>query len=94
MGNKDLDQVFKAQQAAFQKNPLPKTQERIAALKRLKVSIIQNRRIIADMIDKDFGGRSKDESYLAEVVGSLEAVNFSIKRIKKSVSVSDLSERC
>ncbi len=52
-------------------------------MKTLKRAIIQNRLRLANAMDMDFNGRSRDESYLAEVVCSLEAINHSIKRIKK-----------
>ncbi len=79
----NLDQIFQAQCAAFKKNPLPTAEERIQHLKGLKNSIIQNRFKIAEAIDKDFGNRSTEETFLAEVLGGIEAINFSCRKIKK-----------
>ncbi len=79
----NLDRIFYAQRAAFQKNPLPTAEERILLLRRLKKSILQYRLRIADAIDEDFGGRSKDESFMAEIMGSIEAIDFSCRKLKK-----------
>ncbi len=78
-----LDRTFELQKKAFSLNPIPSAGERIENLKRLKQSLVKYRNDITVAIDGDFSCRSKDESLLAELIPTIEAINYTIKRIKK-----------
>jgi len=78
-----LDRIFELQKKAFTRNPIPSAGERIENLKRLKQSLVKYRNDITAAIDGDFSCRSKDESLLAELIPTIEAINYTIKRVKK-----------
>lgn len=79
----ELDRLFSLQQSAFRRQPRPSAAERTRQLNRLKQAIIEHRKEIASAINRDFGGRSKDESYLAEIFPSVEAIRYTARRVKK-----------
>ncbi|MBU0995575.1 MAG: coniferyl aldehyde dehydrogenase [Proteobacteria bacterium] len=84
----ELDRIFQMQKEAFLKNPFPDGNERVGHLKRLKKALVQYQDKIAAALDKDFGARCKDETYLAELVSSVEGINYTIKHVKKWVKPS------
>ena len=79
----EFDRLFALQKAACLKNPFPDADERIANLKRLKKSLIQYKDKLADAINDDFGARSRDETYLAEVMATMEGIKYTVRHIKK-----------
>lgn len=78
-----LDSVFEEQRAAFRRNPMPGAEARIRNLERLKNALLDHRDTIADAINRDFGARARDESFLAEIFPSIEGIRYAVKRIKK-----------
>ncbi|MFO7558250.1 MAG: coniferyl aldehyde dehydrogenase [Desulfobacterales bacterium] len=78
-----LDRIFESQKRAFARNPMPSAEERIENLKKLKQALVKYRDDIAAAIDGDFSCRSRDESRLAELIPTIEAIHYTIKRIKK-----------
>ncbi len=78
-----LDRIFAAQQAAFAKNPMPGADERIRLLTSLKQALLNHREAIIEAIDQDFGGRSRDETLLAEILPSVEGIRYAVKNVKK-----------
>jgi coniferyl-aldehyde dehydrogenase len=79
----DMQQVFKLQQDAYNRHPLPDAAERIGNLKRLEKALIRYKDDIAAAIDKDFGCRSTDETFLAEILPSLEGIRYAARRIRR-----------
>jgi coniferyl-aldehyde dehydrogenase len=79
----NLDRIFESQKSAFSRNPMPSAGERIENLKKLKQALVKYRNDITAAIDGDFSCRSKDESLLAELIPTIEAINYTIKRVKK-----------
>jgi coniferyl-aldehyde dehydrogenase len=78
-----LDRVFESQKQAFARNPMPSAEERIEKLKKLRQALVKYRNDIAEAIDGDFSCRSKDESLIAEIIPTIEAINYTVKRVKK-----------
>lgn len=73
--------VFEAQKQAFRNNPMPSLAERQENLKRLKRALLTHQERLLDAIDRDFGCRSRDESLIAEIMPSVQGVNYAVKHL-------------
>jgi coniferyl-aldehyde dehydrogenase len=78
-----LRQVFAEQQRAFQAEGSPTAEQRRAALDKLVSILIGNRKPIAAALKKDFGSRSGDETEIAEIVGSANALRYAKRHVGK-----------
>jgi coniferyl-aldehyde dehydrogenase len=79
---KDMQRVYDAQKAAYRAHPMPGAQERIANVRRVKKALLKNLNALEDSLNADFGNRSKSETKMAEIMPSLEGVNYVTKNIK------------
>lgn len=79
----DLDRVFELQRQAYRRHPMPGPEERIRHLNRLRQALVEHRDEITRAVDSDFEGRSRDETYLAELFPSIEGIRYATRRIKK-----------
>ncbi len=79
----ELHRILAKQREAFRKNGAPSYDARIAALDKMKGQILKYKDEIADAIREDFGNRSKHETLLAEVFGSLNPIKHVRKNLKK-----------
>ncbi|MDO3721108.1 coniferyl aldehyde dehydrogenase [Marinobacter sp. chi1] len=73
--------TFDDQTKAFRKNPMPPISERKENLKRLKRLILNNQDRLIEAIDRDFSCRSKDETLIAEVMPSIQSINYTLKHL-------------
>ncbi len=80
--------VFDAQQQAFRHTPMPSAKKRKENLERLKKALLANRDRLSDAIDQDFGGRSKDESLIAEIMPSVQGINHALKHLDRWMKAS------
>ncbi|PID42888.1 MAG: coniferyl-aldehyde dehydrogenase [Proteobacteria bacterium] len=80
---RQLDQAFAAQKSAFHANPFPTLEERRKNLRRLKTTLLENRNELLEAINEDFGCRSHDESILAELMPSVQGINYALKNVGK-----------
>src|SRR5690625_666133 len=78
-----LTTVLAAQREAYGKAPYPSLQERREHLDRLEKVLRENIDAIVEALNTDFGGRSADETKIAEILTSLEGIKYYRKRIKK-----------
>lgn len=78
-----MQSVFAIQQKAFRANPMPTAQERITSLKKLKYAILDNQDTLIAALNKDFAGRSRDETLFAEIMPITLGINHAIKRVQK-----------
>ncbi|TVP54607.1 MAG: coniferyl aldehyde dehydrogenase [Halomonadaceae bacterium] len=76
-----LNRTFTAQQEGFRRNRMPSLTERRENLLRLKRLLLENQDALTAAIDRDFGGRSVDETLLAEVMPSVQGVNYALKHL-------------
>ncbi|OEY65751.1 coniferyl aldehyde dehydrogenase [Marinobacter sp. X15-166B] len=76
-----MHRIFSAQQQAFRQHPLPSLSQRTDNLNRLKRVLLDNQTRLAAAIDQDFGGRSHDESRLAEVMPSVQSINYVLRHL-------------
>lgn len=78
-----LADVLSVQKRAYLKQPMPNLQQRKTTLQRLKQSILDHQDALADALMEDFGCRSREETSLAEIMPSIQAINYSLKNLKK-----------
>ncbi|SDW02212.1 coniferyl aldehyde dehydrogenase [Marinobacter mobilis] len=76
-----IGQIFTAQRAAFRKNPMPSLTERQENLKRLKRTLLNNQDRLLDAIYQDFSCRSRDETLIAEIMPSVQGINYAMKHL-------------
>jgi coniferyl-aldehyde dehydrogenase len=73
--------IFDDQKKAFRNNPMPSLAERQENLKRLKRVLIANQERLLEAMDRDFSCRSRDESLIAEIMPSVQGINYSLKNL-------------
>jgi len=78
-----LETTFFAQKEAFDLNPHPDYKARLANLKILYRLIDVNADKLADALNKDFGCRVREESEIAEIIGSLSSIRYLMTNLKK-----------
>ncbi|MEH6388578.1 coniferyl aldehyde dehydrogenase [Pseudomonas profundi] len=83
-----LNDTFAHQRAAFRVAPVPDAAERVRQLRQLKTALIAQQQKLIDAINQDFGRRSSDETRLAELLPSVEGINYTIKHLNAWVKPS------
>ena len=78
-----LQQLLKSQHAAFQINPMPSAGQRKGHLGRLASALKAFQHRLAEAIDMDFNGRSRDETLLAEIFPSLEGIRHASDHVSR-----------
>lgn len=73
--------LFDEQRKAFRRNPAPTLTERKENLKRLKRLLLANEQLLIDAIDQDFSCRSADETRIAELMPSVQGINYTLKNL-------------
>lgn len=73
--------LFESQREAFSHNTMPSLTERKENLKRLKRVLLSNEDRVIEAIDRDFSCRSRDETLIAEVMPSIQAINYAVKHL-------------
>ncbi len=74
--------AFEEQKAGFRNNPMPSLAERKENLKRLKQALLTNQDRLVEAIYQDFSCRSRDESLIAEIMPSIQGINYTLKNLK------------
>ena len=78
-----LGDLLNAQQQAFNAQLLPSAEQRIAWLQALRKVLAAEQQLIAETISADFSHRSHDETRLAELMPSLEGIDYACKNIQR-----------
>ena len=78
-----LSDLFSAQQHAFNAHLMPSAEQRIEWLQALRKVLATEQQLIAQTISADFSHRSHDETRLAELMPSLEGIDYACKRIQR-----------
>src|SRR5882724_7178629 len=78
----ELNGLFANQAAAFRSAPYPSAAERRANLTRLLKAILVHQDELAVAIDRDFGGRSRDEVLFSEIYVAVNAIRHSRRHLK------------
>jgi coniferyl-aldehyde dehydrogenase len=83
-----LHGLLSTQKQAYQSQPMPSAQQRINALKALKHALLIHRSQLLQAVDKDFGGRSHDETDFAELLPCVMSIDFTVKHLRAWMKVS------
>ncbi len=86
-----IHDIFAAQKSAYRANSMPSAQERIERLARLRRVLVQYQEDFAQAISEDFGNRSIDETKVAEIMTSLDSIDYVSKHISKWMKPSKRS---
>lgn len=78
-----INRVFTEQQQAYRDNPMPSPAQRRENLKRLKRALLTYQDELTAAIDQDFGGRSPDETILAELMPSVQNINYTLSHLNR-----------
>ena len=78
-----MQALLQKQKDAFANNPLPSAEERRGWLNTLKQALLSHQEVLIAAIDSDFGGRSRNETLLAEFLSSLGDIAYCSKRLKQ-----------
>ena len=78
-----LSDLFSAQQHAYAAQPMPSAEQRIAWLRALREVLVSEQKLLGETISADFSHRSHAETLLAELMPSLEGIDYACKRIKR-----------
>lgn len=78
-----LPELLSAQQQAFQAHPMPSAEQRIEWLQALRSQLTAQQQQLAEAISADFSHRSQHETLLAELMPSLDGIDYACKRIKR-----------
>jgi len=79
----DVNECFKLQKAHFLSAPYRSYDERISDLKKLKRLLLDNQKAFIDALNKDFGGRSADDTKIGDIITTISGLNYTIKNLKK-----------
>ncbi|WP_060493827.1 coniferyl aldehyde dehydrogenase [Pseudomonas sp. NBRC 111140] len=78
-----LDATFAAQRKAFAGNPMPPAAQRRQWLKSLCEALLVDQQQLIKAIDADFGGRSADETLLAELLPSVQGIRHAERHLRR-----------
>ncbi|MBL0711633.1 MAG: coniferyl aldehyde dehydrogenase [Colwellia sp.] len=79
----DVNECFESQKNNFLSAPYRSYDERISDLKKLKKLLIDNQKAFIEALDKDFGGRSADDTRIGDIITTISGLNYTIKNLKK-----------
>jgi len=78
-----LNTLFSKQKNAHNVNPYSSANERIRDIKALKKSLIKHQQALIIAMKNDFGHRSEDDAKFGDILTSVLAANYTIKKIKR-----------
>lgn len=79
----EIRSVFQAQREDSRAAPFPSYAERRDTLEALLLLVLRGRSEICDALNQDFGGRSKHETLVAEVLGSANSIRYALKNLHR-----------
>ncbi|MBF8743738.1 coniferyl aldehyde dehydrogenase [Pseudomonas guariconensis] len=81
--DRDLQATFAAQRTAFGANPMPPAAQRRQWLKSLRELLLEHQQPLIEAIDRDFEGRSADETLLAELLPSVQGLRHAERHLHR-----------
>lgn len=78
-----MQSIFTSQQESYALSPMPSEEERKRNLTTLKALLIGHADAIAAAISADFTARSIDETMLAEILPSVQNIDYTLKRLRR-----------
>lgn len=79
----DLPALFDAQRQAFANHPMPPAAQRRQWLRSLREALLQDQQSLIEAIDRDFDGRSADETLLAELMPSIQGLRHAERHLQR-----------
>ncbi len=77
-----LEPLLQAQRQAFAANPMPPAAQRRQWLKSLRGTLVSEQQALIEALRSDFGNRSADETLLAELLPSLQGIQYASRHLK------------
>lgn len=77
-----LATAFALQRSAYASNPMPPLQQRRDMLHKLRAALLQYRNDLADAVYADFGGRSRDETLIAEIFPCISSIDYTLRHLR------------
>lgn len=77
-----MNEIFNRQRKAFRNHPYPDAGERIDHIERLRPALKRHTDEIIEAVKHDFGNRSPDETRLAELVTSMEGIQYHARHVR------------
>lgn len=87
----DIDRfttVLNRQRAAYVRDGAPSLSRRRDDLQRFRAALIAHRGDIETAIDRDFGGRARQETAMMEVLGVINGIDYLVKHLKSLMKPS------
>lgn len=78
-----MQKVFDQQRLAFSQDSFPSADTRVDRLIRLREVILDGQQSLQDVVSEDFGHRSIAESRVAEIAGTIAAIDYAIANVAK-----------
>lgn len=78
-----LTALLNRQREAFEADPYPSAEQRIADIKRLKDALIKHEKMLAEAMNRDFGCRSADESLIGDILPSVMGARYAAGKVRK-----------
>ncbi len=85
----DLPTRLARMQRAQRDAGAPSCEQRIANLERLSAALLRKKSVLADAISRDFGNRSRHETYLAEIFVAMEGIAHCKAHVREWMQPSD-----
>lgn len=84
-----LKQLHQQQQNAFRKQPMTEASARIGKLRALKAALIREQTKLIAAINEDFSCRAEGDTLIAEIMTTVQSLNYMIKNVRKWMRTSD-----
>lgn len=84
----NVEVIFSEMKHRYNRNKNPSYKERIEVLKKMKSSLIENENLIYEALRKDYGYRSEFDTLMADILPSVNLINYTLKKLKKWMNPS------
>jgi len=78
-----MESIFARQRQAYARSPMPTLAERKRHLAMLKALLLEHKDAIAAAISADFTARSVHDTLLAEIIPSVQNIDYTLQRLKR-----------
>lgn len=78
-----LQSLLQQQRQAYEAEPMPSAESRIALLRRLERELLADAEHLCAALDADYGGRNRQDTLLADILPCITHIRYSCRRIKR-----------
>ena len=75
--------LLHCQQKSYRSQPAPTYELRIAQLTTLKTALLKFKHPLAEALNQDYGSRSTHDTFISEIMPSINNINYCLKNLKK-----------